>query len=199
MKSRPDPNGPERIGPSLYTGMTTAISISSDISTSLKFETDSDGVLHYTFSVPCDSTGTIVSWSMSNDAAEALRAGRNIITHHKKDLAEKTAFINQLLNDEIPWFRCPDQKIVDVYYYLWSLYLLYSIDVGSGWEMENHTQTAVNNFLGLHRYDATFQIKVGAWTTDKARYAYGNVLTWKHLTENDRFRELPNGIRNICS
>lgn len=197
MKSRPDPNGPERIGPSLYTGMTTAISISSDISTSLKFETDSDGVLHYTFSVPCDSTGAVVSWSMSDDAAEALRAGRNIITHHKKDLAEKTAFINQLLNDEIPWFRCPDQKIVDVYYYLWSLYLLYSIDVGSGWEMENHTQTAVNNFLGLHRYDATFQIKVGAWTTDKARYAYGNVLTWKHLTENDRFRELPNGTRML--
>ena len=38
---------------------------------------------------------------------------------------------------------------------------MYSIDVGDGWEMENHTQTAVNNFLGLHRYDAMFQIKLG--------------------------------------
>ena len=31
----------------------------------------------------------------------------------------------------------------------WSLYLMYLRM--QGWEMENHTQTAVNNFLGLHR------------------------------------------------
>ena len=42
-----------------------------------------------------------------------------------------------------------------------------------------------------------FQIKVGAWAADKAHYGYGNVLTWKHLTENNRFRELPNGIRML--
>ena len=72
---------------------------------------------------------------------------------------------------------------------------MYYIDVGKGWEQENHTQTAVNNFLGIHRYDATFQIKVGAWTSNKPRYAYGNVLTWKHLTENNRFRETSNGAR----
>ena len=60
--------------------------------------------------------------------------------------------------------------------------------------MENHTQSAVNNFLGIHRYDACFQIKVGAWTRDKDLYAYGNVLTWKHLVENNRFRETPNGL-----
>ena len=47
------------------------------------------------------------------------------------------------------------------------------------------------------RYDAAFQIKVGAWTSDKPRFAYGNVLTWKHLTKNNRFRELPNGIRML--
>ena len=105
--------------------------------------------------------------------------------------------MNRQLNEEIPWFRCPDEKFVDIYYYLWSLYLMYYIDVGKGWEMENHTQTAVNNFLGIHRYDAAFQIKVGAWTTDKPRYAYGNVLTWKHLTENDRYRELPDGLRML--
>ena len=74
---------------------------------------------------------------------------------------------------------------------------MYHIEVGRGWELEGHTQTAVNNFLGLHRYDAAFQIKVGAWTTDKRRFAYGNVLTWKHLTKNNRFREHPNGAREI--
>jgi hypothetical protein len=105
--------------------------------------------------------------------------------------------MNRQLNDEIPWFRCPDEKIVRIYYYLWSIYLMYSIEVGKGWEMENHTQTAVNNFLGLHRYDAAFQIKVGAWTSDKRKFAYGNVLTWKHLTKNNHFREYPNGARVI--
>jgi hypothetical protein len=45
----------------------------------------------------------------------------------------------------------------------------------------------------MHRYDACFQIKVGAWMSDKPRYAYGNVLTWKHLVENGRYRKTPNG------
>ena len=55
----------------------------------------------------------------------------------------------------------------------------------------------MNNFLGIHRYDAAFQIKVGAWTRNHRRYAYGNVLTWKHLTQNNRFRETPNGLRML--
>ena len=42
------------------------------------------------------------------------------------------------------------------------------------------TQTAVNNFLGLHRFDAVFQILVGSWTspTHHEYYANGNVLAW---------------------
>ena len=74
---------------------------------------------------------------------------------------------------------------------------MYYIEVGKGWEIEPHTQTAVNNFLGMHRYDAAFQIKVGAWTNNKKHYAYGNVLTWKHLTTNNRYRELKDGLRMI--
>ena len=103
--------------------------------------------------------------------------------------------MNRLLNEEVPWFRCPDERFVDVYYYLWSLYLMYYIEVDDGWEQENHTQTAVNNFLGIHRYDSAFQIKVGAWVRNKPRFAYGNVLTWKHLTTNQRYRQLPNGLK----
>jgi len=132
-----------------------------------------------------------------DDPKIAQRSARAIIENDKRWLSNKTAEMNRLLNDEIPWFRCADEKFVDIYYYLWSLYLMYYIDVGEGWETENHTQTAVNNFLGMHRYDATFQIKVGAWTADKPKYAYGNVLTWKHLTQNDRYREMPDGLRMI--
>ena len=197
MKARPDPDGPERVGPSIYTGMSTVISSSRQFAESLVTKRDEKGIQHYTFSVPCDTRGTVVSWAMHDDEAPALQAATEIIKNHQSLLSAKTAEMNRQLNEEIPFFRCPDDKFVDIYYYLWSLYLMYHIEVGRGWELEGHTQTAVNNFLGLHRYDAAFQIKVGAWTTDKRRFAYGNVLTWKHLTKNNRFREHPNGAREI--
>ena len=84
-------------------------------------------------------------------------------------------------------------RFEDIYYYLWSLYLMYYIDVQQGWEMDAHTQTAVNNFLGMHRYDATFQIRVGSWTGNKSHYAYGNVLTWKRLFSSGYYRKSRNG------
>ncbi|NND99202.1 MAG: hypothetical protein HKN47_17935 [Pirellulaceae bacterium] len=197
VKSQPDPNSNPRIGPCVYTGMTTSLSASRDIAQSVATERDERGVQHYTFSVPCDGDGTTVSWAMHDDPQVAVNSATEITENQESWLAAKTAEINRQLNDEIPWFRCPDKRFVDIYYYLWSLYLMYYIDVGHGWEQENHTQTAVNNFLGIHRYDAAFQIKVGAWTTDQPKYAYGNVLTWKHLTQNERYRELPNGLRMI--
>ena len=197
VKSRPDPEGRERTGPNVYTGMTTVLSASSDITESATIRRDEKGVQHYTFAVPCDSKGMAVSWAMNDARHIAIRSAQDVVRNRTSWMAAKTAEMNRQLNEEIPWFRCPDKRFVDIYYYLWSLYLMYYIDVGKGWELEPHTQTAVNNFLGIHRYDASFQIKVGAWTSDQPRYAYGNVLTWKHLTKNGRFRELPNGLRMI--
>ena len=197
VKSQPDPQGDERIGPCVYSGMTTVLSASRAMTQSVTIDPDEKGIQHYAFSVPCDTDGIAVSWAMHDDPAVAIKSARDIIQNSNAWLAAKTADMNRQLNDQIPWFRCSDKKFVDIYYYLWSLYLMYYIDVDTGWETENHTQTAVNNFLGMHRYDATFQIKVGAWMTDKSKYAYGNVLTWKHLTQNNRFRELPNGLRLI--
>jgi hypothetical protein len=121
-----------------------------------------------------------------------LPPGDNFSHSHELMLA-KTREMNRQLNEEIPYFRCSDRNFEDIYYYLWSLYLMYYIDVQRGMEMEPHTQSAVNNFLGMHRYDATFQIKVGAWTGNKSHYAYGNVLTWKHLFKNGHYRKSPNG------
>ncbi|MEN8774614.1 MAG: hypothetical protein ABF379_03815 [Akkermansiaceae bacterium] len=197
MKGRPDPDRQERVGPSIYSGMSTVMSSSRDFSKTLTTKKDEKGIQHYTFSVPCDDKGTIVSWAMHDDETSAIQAATTIIKNHHAAITAKTTEMNRQLNEEIPYFRCPDQKFVDIYYYLWSIYLMYHIEVGKGWELEGHTQTAVNNFLGMHRYDAAFQIKVGAWTSDKKKYAYGNVLTWKHLTKNNRFREYPNGARVI--
>lgn len=196
VRSRPDPNDDGRIGPAVYSGMTTTLTASREL-VSVALRSDEKGVQHYTFSVPCDKDGTTVCWSMHDDPRAAVDAARTVVQDHHRWLHAKTVEMNRQLNEEIPWFRCSDEQFVDVYYYLWSLYLMYYIEVGRGWETEHHTQTAVNNFLGIHRYDSMFQIKVGAWTTNKPRYAYGNVLTWKHLTKNDRYRELPNGLRMI--
>ena len=121
-------------------------------------------------------------------------AAARSFSHACEAMIAKTREMNRQLNEEIPWFRCSDRKFEDIYYDLWSLYLMYYIDVQTGWEMEPHTQTAVNNFLGMHRYDATFQIKVGAWTGNKSHYAYGNVLTWKHLFKDGYSRKSPNGL-----
>lgn len=197
VKSRPDPGGEEVLGRSVYSGMTTVLSSSRKFTKQVEITKDKRGVQEYRFSVECNQAGTIVSWAMHDDEATAQKSARHVIAKHQALLLAKTNEMNRQLNDEIPWFRCPDEKIVDIYYYLWSLYLMYYIEVGEGWEQEHHTQTAVNNFLGMHRYDAAFQIKVGAWTTNKKRYAYGNVLTWKHLTKNNRFRELADGLRML--
>ena len=195
VKSRPDPGGMERTGPCVYSGMTTVLGASRDFSTSLKTRRDEKGIQHYKFSVPADSRGTVVTWTMHDEKGIGLDRSGQLLADYQGMLNRKTSETNRQLNEEIPWFRCPDERFVDIYYYLWSLYMMYSIEVGKGWEQENHTQTAVNNFLGIHRYDATFQIRVGSWTRDKPHHAYGNVLTWKHLTKNNRFRETPNGLR----
>ena len=144
--------------------------------------------------IPCDSNSVTVSWAMDDERETALNKTREIVLQAKQTLADKTNEMNLLLSTGIPQFRCSDPQFEEIYYFLWSIFLMYYIDVQEGWEMENHTQSAVNNFLGIHRYDACFQIKVGAWARDKKKFAYGNVLTWKHLVENNRYRQNPNGL-----
>ena len=86
---------------------------------------------------------------MHDAPAKAQQAAREIITKDRKMLTGKTVEMNRQLNEEIPKFRCSDLKFEEIYYYLWSIYLMYYIEVGKGWEKENHTQTAINNFLGI--------------------------------------------------
>jgi len=174
--------------------MTTALSCSKNFSKTLELSKGERGEEKYLFEIPCDTKGITVSWAMNDDAGRAVGDAIEILSKDRPMLNAKTKEMNRQLNEDIPRFRCSDPKFEEIYYYLWSLYLMYYIDVQKGWERENHTQSAVNNFLGIHRYDACFQIKVGAWTTDKPRYAYGNVLTWKHLVKNGRYKETPNGL-----
>ena len=194
VRCKPDPNGQVRIGPCVYQGMSTALSASKNFSETFTSETGEHGEQKYRFEIPCDSNGVTVSWAMDDERETALNKTREIVLQAKQTLADKTNEMNLLLSTGIPQFRCSDPQFEEIYYFLWSIFLMYYIDVQEGWEMENHTQSAVNNFLGIHRYDACFQIKVGAWARDKKKFAYGNVLTWKHLVENNRYRQNPNGL-----
>ena len=97
VKARPDPDRDERVGPCVYEGMTTALSASRVFETSLRTRSDDRGVQHYTFSVPCDQDGTVVSWSMNDDSGAAITAAREMIRNHRPWLTAKTAEMNRLL------------------------------------------------------------------------------------------------------
>ncbi|MDD7987326.1 hypothetical protein PQO01_20425 [Lentisphaera marina] len=192
-ETRPQEFGGHTTAPIMYQDMSTVLTASKNFAQNLKFSKGKKGQEVYEFSIPCDSKGVSVVWSMHDDRNLAFKNARHLLSNAKQELAAKSKEMNYQLTQEIPWFRCSDKRIEDIYYYLWSMQLMYYIDVQKGWEMENHTQTAVNNFLGIHRYDSMFQIKVGAWAADKERLAYGNVLTWKHLFVNKQYKKSRNG------
>lgn len=192
-RCQPETDRSEQVGPIMYQGMNTVLSASRNFSESHMFAAGEHGEMMYEFEVPCDSNGVLLVWAMHDDYHQGLENATTLISEPREAMITKTREMNRQLNEEIPWFRCSNRKFEDIYYYLWSLYLMYYIDVQQGWEKEPHTQSAVNNFLGMHRYDAAFQIKVGAWTGNKSHYAYGNVLTWKHLFKNGHYRTSPSG------
>ena len=193
-KCRPETDQSERTAPIMYQGMSTVLTASQNLADVHQFTRGEHGEMQYSFDLACDENGATLAWAMHDQYQEAVQNALAVQRHTLEMKSEKTREMNRQLNQEIPWFRCSDRKFEDIYYYLWSLYLMYYIDVQKGWEVEPHTQTAVNNFLGMHRYDATFQIKVGAWTGNKQRYAHGNVLTWKHLFTHGHYRKSPNGL-----
>ena len=167
-------------GPLIYDGMSTVISTSETFTDYNAFR-DGNGRQQYSFKVACGPQGIALGWAMHDTFAHARDRVKAVLANPTGHLAAKTAYMDDLLINQIPYFRCSDPDTVNIYYYLWAIYLMYYIDVGEGWEVHPHTQTAVNNFLGMHRFDANFQIKVGAWMKDKDYYAYGNVLIWSAL------------------
>ena len=107
-----------------------------------------------------------------------MAAVQEVLENPAQHLTDKTNKMNDLLNNIVPYFRCSDEDIVKIYYYLWSIHLMYYTQGDQGMQVLPHTQTAVNNFLGMHRFDAVFQILVGSWVSPEHHdfYANGNVL-----------------------
>jgi hypothetical protein len=179
----------------MYDGMSGVISASRPME-NLTFAEVSPGVCGYTFQVKVDSAGTVLSWTMHDDYQAALKAVREVLAGSEKYMTAKTAKMNGVLNNVVPYFRCSDNDMVKVYYFLWSIYLMYFTQGDQGMQTIPHTQSAVNNFLGMHRFDAVFQIRAGAWTSPAYHdfYANGNVLVWSKLLEYRRQEQLPDNF-----
>jgi len=178
---KPNWGTPAVEGDLMYDGMHVVLSSNADISTSNSISRDSEGRQNYSFQIPCDENGVAIAFAMGDDYENTVTRVDSVLSDPEAYLFEKTDYMNDLLNEQIPYFRCSDEQVEQVYYYLWSLYFMYYIDVGKGWEKYPHTQTAVNNFMGLHNFDAYAFIPIGSWARNKEYFAYGNALTWKFL------------------
>ena len=140
----------EKEGALVYDGMTGVLSSSRPLENVSLYEVR-PGVCGYTFTIPLDPEGTTLSWTMRDEQSSAVDAVKEVLADPNRYMEEKTIKMNDLLNNVVPYFRCSDDDIVKIYYYLWSLHLMYYTQGDSGMQMFPHTQTAVNNFLGLHR------------------------------------------------
>ena len=89
----------------------------------------SEGVCGYTFTLQLDSEPTTLAWTMRDSLQEATSAVEDLLEDPTSHMATKTQKLNDQLNNIVPYFRCSDRDVVKVYYYLWSLHLLYYTQV----------------------------------------------------------------------
>ena len=173
---------PAIIGKIMYDGMSVAISSSESLAGKQKIKTDKHGRKAYTFSVSVrPGKSSALTYTMHDDYAIAIKRTKTLLADPSKALSDKTNWTNGLLNRQIPYFRCSDESAVKTYYYLWSIYFMYDTYTGKGWEAYGHTQTAINNFMGLHLWDSWVYTAMASWVVDKWRYGIGNVLSWKFM------------------
>lgn len=179
----------------MYDGMSGVISASHDLE-NINMYNVSDGVCGYTFELPVGNQSVTLSWTMADDYATALQAVQEVLGSPQQHLLAKTIHMDNLLTNVVPYFRCSDPDVVKIYYFLWSIYLMYFTQGDEGMQILPHTQTAFNNFLGMHRYDAVFQILVGSWASPVFHdsFANGNVLIWSELLNFRRQDQLPDNF-----
>ena len=181
MMVKPDWGKNAVLGKMMYDGMSVVISSSNPIKNDYNISYDKNKVPNFNFTIDCDSSGSAIFYSIG-DSYDKIISNVNLVRNDvEKALEIKTKYMNDLLNEQIPYFRCSDQAVVETYYYLWAIYFMYFIDIGEGYMEYPHTQTAINNFMGLHLWDSSVYARMGSWVADKWQYGFGNVLNWKNL------------------
>ncbi len=168
-------------GKIMYDGLSMVISASEKLQDA-KIARDEEGRQAYSFRLAVKpEKATTLTYAMGDIYEEVKAATEAALSDVEGARDAKTSQMNELLNHQIPYFRCSDELAVKTYYYLWSLYFMYFTDIGIGYESYPHTQTAINNFMGLHLWDSWAYTAMGSWVVDKWNWGYGNVLSWKHM------------------
>ena len=172
-------NGEMKTGRMMYDGLTFALAASEKLENCSIIRTESSGQIKYAFRTKCENNKPLIlAYAAANTPDDALNLSTATIDAAQDEMQAKTAFMNRLLNEQIPYFRCSDKSVVDTYYYLWSLYFLYFRDAGGKWALEPHTMTAINNYRSLFAFDSYVYIPMGSWVADKQRWGNGNCTNW---------------------
>lgn len=180
-----------KVGRIMYDGMSIILSSTGKFE-NVSISKDSIGrqLYKFTLNIPAGKSQTL-SYAQHDSYDIALKRTKEVLQSPKKTLESKTSWFNSLLNEQIPYFRCSDQTSVNTYYYLWSLYFMYFTHTNKGFMTYPHTQTAINNFMGLHLWDSWAYTAMGSWVKDKWDWGYGNVLSWKHMVP---YKNKANGL-----
>ena len=180
-----------KLGKMMYDGMSIVISSNAKLE-NVKLSKDNVGRQVYKFSLKVPAGESRALTYAQNDELELAKSKtKTLLQNPQEALKQKTKWFNSLLNEQIPYFRCSDQTVVNTYYYLWSLYFMYFTETNKGFMTYPHTQTAINNFMGLHLWDSWAYTAMGSWVKDKWQWGYGNVLSWKHMVP---FKNKANGL-----
>ena len=172
---------PVTIGRMMYDGLSFVYSSSVPMK-DVKWSKQEKGNLGYSFVLNLPAGEPVsLTLAIADIYEDALSRSLEANTGSSSALIAKTKWFNKLLNEQIPYFRCSDVKSVETYYYLWALYFMYFRDIGEGWLEYPHTQTAVNNFMGLHLWDSWAYIQAGSWVADKWKWGFGNALSWQYM------------------
>jgi hypothetical protein len=173
---------PAVIGKTMYTGLRFVISADTELLDPRMEKDKKRGNMLFSFKLrlPAGKPVTL-TYSVAEEYKDALSRAKKVLKSPERKMADKTAHMNGLLNGQIPYFRCSDEMAVKTYYYLWSLYFMYTRDIGEGYLQYPHTQTAINNFMGLHLWDSWAYTQAGSWVADKWTYGHGNILSWQFM------------------
>ena len=180
-----------QVGKIMYDGMSVVLSASQNLN-NITFSKDQAGRQVYKFKLMISANEPqTLTYAQHDQYKTALSRSQKVLSSPQKALEAKSSWFNGLLNEQIPYFRCSDQVAVNTYYYLWSLYFMYFTESNEGFMTYPHTQTAINNFMGLHLWDSWAYTAMGSWIKDKWDWSYGNVLSWKHMVP---FKDKANGL-----
>ncbi len=179
---KPQFKQPVVLGKTMYSGLSFLFSADAPMQdvTISKDPKRGNLLLSFRLTIPAGQP-VALTYAVADKYGDALAATKNVLKDPAAALDEKSSAMNSLLNEQIPYFRCSDDMAVQTYYYLWSLYFMYFRDIGEGYLKYPHTQTAINNFMGLHLWDSWAYTQAGSWVADKWAYGHGNILSWQFM------------------